>query len=120
MSDHVHWILAVKINDGELENFKAMMTEMVQTTKDNEPGALNYEWLIGDDGATCHIYERYESSAATMVHMASFGKNFAKKFMSLASVTGVTVYGNPDDTVKGALNALGPVYMTPIGGFARY
>ncbi len=120
MSDHVHWMLVAKVNDGELPGFKKMMAEMVQTTMDNEPGALNYEWNISDDGVTCHIYERYADSDATMVHMASFGKNFAKKFMSLANVTGITVYGKPDDTVKGALAAMGPVYMSPIGGFARY
>lgn len=120
MSNHVHWILEAKINDGELANFKEMMIEMVQVTKDNEPGALNYEWSVSEDGTICHIYERYADSAATMVHMASFGKNFAKKFMALASVTGVTVYGNPDDTVRGALDAMGPVYMAPIGGFTRY
>lgn len=69
MSDAVHWLLALNIKEGELDNFKALVKEMVDATKANEPGTLNYEWFVSDDEKTCHIYERYADSAATM----SFG-----------------------------------------------
>ena len=42
MSDVVHWLLEVNINEGELGNFKALMKEMVDVTQANEPGALNH------------------------------------------------------------------------------
>ena len=120
MSDHIYWILAVKINEGEQDNFKNLMNEMIETVQRDEPGALNYEWSIGEDGRTCHIYERYADCDATMAHMSSFGKMYAKKFVSLSRVMGITVYGTPDETVKGALSAMGPVYLSPIGGFNRF
>jgi quinol monooxygenase YgiN len=47
------------------------MNDMVESTK-AEPGALNYEWFISEDGTSCHIYERYADSAAAMVHMGHF------------------------------------------------
>ena len=119
MSDNVYWILEVAIKDGEFDNFKALMTEMVDATQADEPGALNYEWTVSDDQSTCHIYERYADSAATMVHLGNFGSKFAGRFMKVLKPTKFVVYGNPDDKVKDALNPMGAVYMSPIGGFAR-
>lgn len=119
MSKHVDWMLELAITDGKLDDFKALMNEMVDATKADEPGALNYEWSVSDDGSRVHIYERYADSDATMVHLASFGKNFAERFMSMAKPTKLTVYGNPDETVRKALDRMGAVYMAPIGGFAR-
>ena len=95
------------------------MAEMVDTTQTNEPGAINYEWTIAEDNATIHIYERYADSEATMVHLGAFGEKFAERFMSQVDPTRFDVYGNPNDQVKEALSGLGPVYMTPIGGFVR-
>jgi len=119
MSDQVYWHLQLAVKDGQLEDFRALMKDMVGATQANEPGALNYEWSIGDDGATVHIYERYADSAATMTHLASFGANFADRFMACVDVTGFNVYGAPDDEVRGALAPFGAVFMDPFGGFAR-
>ena len=119
MTNHVYWILELSIKDGQLESFRSLMHEMTTATQNDEPGALNYEWWISEDNSTCHLYERYEDSAATMVHLGNFGSKFAERFMSHVDPTGFTVYGNADDTVKGALAAFGPVYMQPFGGFGR-
>jgi quinol monooxygenase YgiN len=118
MSDEVHWVLEVNIKDGELDNFKAVMKDMVEATQ-NEPGASNYEWFISEDGNSCHIYERYADSAATMTHLGSFGQNFAERFLAAVEPTRFVVYGNPNDEVRGALAGFGAVHMSQIGGFAR-
>ncbi len=119
MSDHVYWILEVSIKDGQADAFKALMEEMVTATKADEPGALNYEWSLGDDGSSCHIYERYDSSDSTMVHLGNFGTKFAGRFMECAQPTKFTIYGAPDDTVKKALQPMGARYMADFGGFHR-
>ena len=46
MSGNVHWVLELNIKDGALDDFKALMGEMVTATKTNEPDAMNYEWFI--------------------------------------------------------------------------
>lgn len=46
MNGVVSWIFEVTINDGQRDNFKALMTEVVDATKGNEPGTLAYEWFI--------------------------------------------------------------------------
>ncbi len=119
MSDHVYWILELAVKPGQADAFKALMNEMVEATQANEPDALNYEWTLSADGATCHIHERYADSAATMTHLASFGANFAERFLAAVEPTRFTVYGNPNAEVRGALDGFGAVYMTPAAGFAR-
>lgn len=118
MSDHVSWLLELALKPGELDNFKALMGEMVESTQ-AERGTLNYEWSISDDGEACHIYERYADSGAVMTHLGSFGAKFAERFLGAVDPTRFVVYGTPSDEVKEALGGFGPVYMAPFGGFAR-
>ncbi len=119
MSDNVHWLLDLNIKDGKLDDFKAVMNEMIEATRANEPGTLNYEWFISEDGKSCHIYERYVDSAATMIHLGSFGEKFAERFLAALEPTRFMVYGNPNDEVRAALVGFGAVHMSQIGGFAR-
>ena len=119
MSDNVHWLLELAIKEGQLDAFKALMQEMVEATQTNEPDTLNYEWFISEDGKTCHLYERYADSAATMTHLGSFGQKFAERFLAAVEPTRFVVYGNPNDEVRQALSGFGAVHMEQIGGFVR-
>ena len=119
MSKSVSWLLEIDIKDGQLDNFKGLMKEMVEATQANEPGTLNYEFFLDAAGKSCQIYERYADSAATMTHLGAFGEKFAERFMGAAEPTRFFVYGDPNDDVKAALEAFGAVYMEQIGGFTR-
>lgn len=119
MSDNVQWLLELNIKDGELETVKTLMNEMVSATQTGEPGTLNYEWFISDDGKICHLFERYVDSAATMIHLGAFGEKFADRFLAVLEPTRFVVHGNPDDEVREALAGFGAVHMAQIGGFTR-
>ncbi len=119
MSDHVHWLLEVTIKPGERDTFIALMREMVTTTQANEPDTLNYEWFISEDETSCKIYERYRDSAAVMTHLASFGANFADRFLAASEPTRFVVFGDPNEEVREALGGFGAVFMAQIGGFTR-
>ncbi len=119
MGQNVHWILEVGIKDGQLENFKTLMGEMVAATSADEPGTTHYEWFLSADETSCHIYERYADSAAVMVHLGNFGSKFAGRFMGCVQPTGLTVYGDADAEARKALGGLGAVHFEQIGGFAR-
>ncbi len=119
MTNHVYWLLELSIKEGELNNLKDVMKEMVSATQNDEPGALNYEWWISDDQKTCHIYERYTDSSATMIHLGNFGSKFADRVMSCVDVTRFIVYGDASNEVKEALAGFGAVVMQPFGGFDR-
>jgi quinol monooxygenase YgiN len=48
IDDQVSWLLEMTVKPGELDNLKALIKEMVESTR-AEPGALNYQWCISDD-----------------------------------------------------------------------
>ena len=118
MSDHVSWSLEVAVKPGQLDELKAVLAEMIESTQ-AEPGALIYEWSIGGDGSTAQAYERYADSAAVLAHLTTFGEKFAGRLLGAVDVTRFVVYGTPNDEARAAMSGFGPSYMTPLGGFAR-
>ena len=118
MSENVYWVMAATVKDGKLEDFKALLRELVSEKRTSEPGTLNYEWTLSEDARTCHIYERFADSAAVLAHLAGF-PGFAERFMAVLAPTDFVVYGDPSAEVREALAPFGAVFMTPVGGFAR-
>ena len=118
MDAPIAWVLEVAVKPGQIDSLQALMAEMVAST-DAEPDALSYEWFASDDGGVVHLYERYADSAAALAHLGTFGEWFAGRFLAAVDPTRLTVMGNPSDQVKAALSGLGPVFLRPLGGFAR-
>jgi len=118
MGGQVSWVLEVAVKPGQLDAFRALMTEMVESTR-AEPGALNYEWFVSDDGGVVHLCERYADADATLAHLRAFGERFAGRFLAAVDPTRFTVMGTPSDEAKAALSGFGPTYLQPFGGFAR-
>lgn len=119
MSSAISWDIQLTVNEGHLDNVKELMAEMVEATKNNEPGALNYEWFMDDSESTLHVYERYEDADATMVHIGNFGQNYAERFMTYLTITAFPIYGPVTDEIKEALSPIGATFMGQVGGFAR-
>ena len=61
MSDEVSWQVELVIKPGELDNFRTLTKEMMETTK-GESGVLIYERFVSEDGRVVHAYERYVAS----------------------------------------------------------
>ena len=118
MGEQVSWVVELAVKPGELENFRALMDEMVESTR-GEPGALSYEWFVSEDGRVVHICERYADSAAAAAHLGTFGEKFAGRFLAMVEPTRFTVYGDPSDEARRALGGFGATYLGPFGGFAR-
>ncbi len=114
----VSWVVQCAVKDGELDAFKELMEEMV-AGESEEPGTLNYEWFISDDGSTVHIYEKYADSAAAVSHVKTFGAKWADRFMGCVDVQRVTAYGNPDEAAQKAIASMGAKQLGTWGGFAR-
>ena len=117
MASTVHWLLEVSVNEGQLEAFEALMGEMVAATQ-NEPDTLIYEWYFDEEKQICQINERYRDSAATMVHLHSFG-GFAERFMAAVTPVNFIVMGDPDTAVREGLAGLNPTYLSLEAGFSR-
>ena len=119
MNPQVSWIFELSVTDGKLPDLIELMKEMVAFVEANEPGTLAYEWSMSGDGKQCHTHERYQDSAATVAHLANFTANYAARLMSMGVATRFVVYGNPDSSVREALEGFGAFYLSPLGGFVR-
>lgn len=119
MNENIFWIFELTIKEGQLDNLKKIMQEMVDSTKENEPATLAYEWTISEDKTKCHIHERYTDSIATLNHLATFMEKFASRLMETGDSTSFIVYGNPSAEAKAVLDGFSAVYIRPIGGFFR-
>jgi len=118
MSAVVSWNLELAVRDGRLDDFRALMHEMVESTT-AEPGAQTYEWFLTDDDTSCHICERYVDSEAVVAHLETFGARFAGRFLGCVEPTRLHVYGEPSAKARAALDGFGAVYLGPFGGFSR-
>lgn len=114
-SGPVSWNLQLAVRSGQLDALRALMAEMVEATA-KEEGMQAYEWYLSEDGSTCHIYERYADSDATMVHLGNFGAHFADRFMACVEPTAFTVYGSPRQDVRAVLDGFGVRYLAWFGG----
>lgn len=118
MSSTISWNLRLNVNDGRLDDFRALMREMVSATE-AEAGTVGYEWFIGESGATVHINERYQDSGAAMLHLGNFMALFVERFLDCVTPTSIDVYGDASDELRGALAAFGAVHHSTFGGFSR-
>lgn len=114
----ISWNLQLAVREGRLESFRALMAEMVDSTR-QEAGNQAYEWYLSDDGTVCHLYERYADSEATMAHMGTFGSRFAERFMGCVEPTAFSVYGPVSPELRGALSGFGAQFLGWFGGLER-
>ncbi len=118
MPNNISWNLQLTIHEGKTDEFRALAAEMAASVE-TEPGTLQYEWFIGEDGHTCHINERYVDSEAAITHIAHFGANYAERMMAIIAPTQFSVYGDPNTAVREALVGFGAVHMKHLTGFRR-
>ena len=119
MEEHVSWVIELDVKDGELDTFKTLMEEMVSGTS-TEPQTLAYEWYIGGDGGTVHIYEKYANSESMISHVQGFLSKWAERFMACVQPTRFVVYGDPSPAARDILAGFDPIYLGPWGGFSRF
>ena len=119
MTDHIEWVLEMKVQDGMGAAVQPLIDEMVAATELNELGALTYEYYMPPDGSCCTVLERYTNNAAVLVHLGNFGEKFAERFFATFAPTRFTVYGPANDEVRTALSAIGATFETCKGGFHR-
>jgi quinol monooxygenase YgiN len=116
-SEQIYWVVTVTVD--QMDKFKPLIQKLVAATE-KEPGALQYEYNVGEDQKTVDIYERYADTKAAMSHLGvTFGPNFSKDFFALAKPTRWVIYGTPSDDFKKANADFHPVYMTPFDGFIK-
>ena len=118
MNKNVYWVIELAVNPGRFEDLKTLVAELLEANRD-KGGFLTYGVAISDDRQVCHIYERFEDSAAIINHMQSFGPKFSERFFEILKPTRFVIYGTPSAEVKDAVAPFNPVYMTPLADFRK-
>lgn len=115
----VHWLYQVTIRDGQLQNLKDLIDEMVAHTQANEPETLAYAWAVTEDGTIGEVHERYANSEAALSHLATFNKDFADRLGTMVDLKSHQVYGRPSAALRQAITGSSPVFFESIAGFER-
>ena len=118
MSNQISWQVVLGGKPDELDNFRTLTAEMVESTR-GEPGVLSYERFVSEDGKVVHVYERYVDSAAAVAHLLTFGRKFGGRFVGMVERRRFTVYGTPSEELKGMLDGFGATYLRLFGGFSQ-
>lgn len=117
MHNEITCVFTLALADGDFPAFRDLIRKVVEATQ-KEPGTLSYVYSVSADEKTAHIVERYQQDAVVS-HVDHTFAPFAEAFLSLVTVTSLTVYGKPDEAIKTRLDPFGAVYMTPFDGFTR-
>jgi len=115
-SEQVYWVFTVTVD--QMDKFTPLIPKLVAATE-KEPGALQFEFNIGDDQKTVDIFERYSDSKAAMFHQTESFAPLSKEFFAVAKLTRWVIYGTPSDEFKKANADFHSIYMTTSDGFVR-
>ena len=83
-----------KVNEGEMEAFKALTDQMVEAAK-TEEGCLFYGFAFADDNETVYCREGYKDAAAVLAHLGNVGALIGQS-LELASLVQIDVIAPKD------------------------
>jgi quinol monooxygenase YgiN len=98
--NHLQVTARIKIHDGKLNEFKELAAQCCAAVKQNEPGALQYDWFFNEDETECVVRERYADSHAVFAHLGNVGELLGK-IQQIGDMT-IEVYGNPSPELRAA------------------
>ena len=93
MNNNVILMAEFSIKSGELDNFKALVKEMVEATQANEPDTIIFDFHQRDGKS--QIMERYVDSVAAMTHSEISGEVGDRPWAFLSR--GFKVSADPSD-----------------------
>ena len=106
-----------KVNEGKLDEFKALGEKMVEQTK-AESDCLFYGFSFNGDRALCR--EGYTGADGVLAHLANID-GLLKQALGISSLEVFEIHGPAAelDKLREPLKGLGPTYFTLETGFRR-
>ena len=80
------YLFELTIQAGKLDEFKAKAEGYTEAVKKDEPGTVEYQWWIAEDGSRCLLKETFTSSEALLQHLANVGPSLPD-LLAIAPIT---------------------------------
>jgi len=117
MQGEIYSIYHVAIEPSNFPAFQALVAQIVSATS-KEPDTLTYEYVVNADHSVAHIIERYRTPGL-LPHIEKTFAPFAEKFLSLAKIEKLFVYGETTPEIRAKLDGFGAIYLVPFDGLNR-
>lgn len=116
MFQNFGWIVEAKLKEGKREAFEAVMNSQVRESL-TEEGTLNYQYYLSDEGDIL-VYERFKDLEASHIHVDNWDAH-AEAWIDAATPTRMVHLGDMPAELRDRHAALTPLWLKPLGGFAR-
>lgn len=117
MQDEIYSVYHLSVEPTDFDAFKTLVERIVQATA-NEPDTTVYEYVVNADRTVVHIVERYRTQGL-LPHVEQTFTPFAERFLQLAKIEKLYVYGHTTPEIRAKLDGFGAEYLTPFAGFSR-
>ena len=117
MNGELYSIYHMTIEPSDFPEFETLVAMIVKAAS-HEADTLTYEYVANADKTAVHIVERYRM-AGVLPHVEETFAPYAEKFLSLAKIESVFVYGDPTPEIRAKLDTFGAQYFAPFNGFTR-
>jgi quinol monooxygenase YgiN len=117
MQDQVYSIYHLSIAPSDFDAFERLIQPIVAATSE-EPDTTIYEYVVNADRTVVHIVERYRTQGL-LPHVEETFTPFAERFLQLAKIDRLFVYGETTPAIRAKLDGFGAEYLTPFAGFSR-
>jgi len=71
--NEIQSIARLKIHDGQLEEFKRVVSQCMQVVRTRDTGTLQYELYLNEDQTECLVLERYRDVQSLLHHQNNLG-----------------------------------------------
>ena len=113
--EQIHLTAHFKIQPGKTESFKELAVKCVEAVRQNEKGALQYQWFYNADQTDCKVLETYRDTAAVFAHMQNVGP-LLQQLLEISTVSG-EIYGHITESLVKGLEGLDISYYDYETGF---
>ena len=117
MQNEIYSVYHLSIKPTDFETFKTLVEQIVDATS-KEPDTTTYEYVVNADHTVVHIVERYRTQGL-LPHVEETFTPFAERFLELAKIEKLYVYGDTTTDIRAKLDGFGAEYLTPFAGFSR-
>ena len=104
MTTTVRNIAVIAVNDGRIEELKALVSEMHAVMREKDPGTVGHDWFVNEAGTEVVVLEEYRSAEDVARHLATT-EEFSTRMGELGTMTSVLVCGQLPDEMRSALEA---------------